>query len=108
MALKEREQDIQNAILEYLKVRGHYALRINSGARPVESGSKRYFIRMAPKGTHDIIGCIKDTGQFFSIEVKSKIGKLSVEQKDTMDRIRQLGGISFMARSIDDVQAEGL
>lgn len=54
------------------------------------------------KGISDILG-IMPNGKLLAIEVKTKAGKLSVEQKIFLDEINKRGGLAFMARSIEDV-----
>jgi penicillin-binding protein-related factor A (putative recombinase) len=54
------------------------------------------------KGTADILGCYK--GRIIAIEVKSKRGTLSIEQRQFLERISSMGGLGIIARSIEDVQ----
>ncbi len=55
------------------------------------------------KGVADIIGCLPG-GQFLAIEVKSKVGRLSPDQKIFLKTVNDLGGKAFMARSVEDVE----
>lgn len=55
------------------------------------------------KGVADILGCLPG-GRLLAIEVKSSTGRLSPEQRAFLDEIAGLGGLAFMARSIDDVK----
>jgi hypothetical protein len=54
-----------------------------------------------PKGVSDILGVWK--GRLLAIEVKRPGGKVSDEQQAFIDRVNKLGGIAFVARSVDDV-----
>src|SRR3990167_1736236 len=92
------EHDIQTIILEYLKLRGHYCKRVNTGAFRGEHNGKRWFVRTAPKGTLDIDGVQRGTGRGFAIEVKSKYGKLSPEQEQVISEINKCGGLAFIAK----------
>lgn len=99
------EQAIQNAILDYLWMRGHAAWRINSGAIKTERGS---LVRLAPPGTSDIIGCVVPTGRMFVIEVKQPGKDATPLQQAFLDRMAEAGALAFVARSIEDVQEQGL
>ena len=118
---RRRERDVQAAILAMLKARGIPAWKVGSGAFKVDG---RY-VRMGQKGMADIIaiksiGLIqlgpasapgRETvvGQLVAIEVKSKVGKPTLEQRAFLDTVRKAGGIGIVARSCDDVvEALGL
>lgn len=53
-------------------------------------------------GIADIIGIYK--GRYLAIEVKREDGKLSDKQWIFLQRVREVGGIAFVARSIKDVE----
>lgn len=53
------------------------------------------------KGVSDIIGC--HNGQFFAIEVKRPGGKPSMYQEHFIERVKEAGGIAFVAWSAEDV-----
>src|SRR5450759_637990 len=96
------EQDLVNSILAYLALLHAYALRINSGAIPVDNlnGSKR-MVRLAPPGTPDIIGCYQ--GHFFAIEAKIGDNKPTALQAATLAQIREAGGQAIVAWDLQDV-----
>lgn len=56
---------------------------------------------MSPKGLPDIMGCYD--GRFFGIEVKAPGKKPTEAQSNVLWNIRKAGGISFVARSVEDV-----
>lgn len=60
--------------------------------------STSYFKR----GVSDLIGIWK--GLPLAIEVKSKTGKLSIHQQIFLETWQRAGGISIVARSVDDVK----
>lgn len=101
MALKET--DIQAAILDYLRLKGHFFWRNNSGAFKTERGG---FYRVGTPGAPDIIGCVD--GKFVGLEVKTPKGKLSEDQQEFARGLRTAGGAYHLVRSIDDVIAIGL
>jgi hypothetical protein len=98
----ERESDIQKAILDYLSLKRIVAWRNNSGTAEVQAGKKLYWMKLAPKGSPDIIGYLPD-GRFLGIEVKRKGGVASQEQIDFLDKLNNSGGLGMIAYSLDDV-----
>lgn len=92
-----KESEIQKDILEVLKSQGMF-FRINSG---IARSFSNNFMRLAPKGTADIIG-IKN-GKAIAIEVKSATGKQSKVQILWQQQWESNGGIYIIARCIDDV-----
>ena len=98
-----RESEIQAAIMDYLRIRGVFAWRSNTGAGKLThaNGSSR-FVRFGFAGCADILGCLDD-GRFLAIEVKNEGGRLSKDQDVFLEAIRRRGGIAFVARSVEDV-----
>lgn len=98
------EQQIQNAILEYLTARRIWGMRINVGAMAV---GKR-FLRFGIPGCADIFALypVYD-GRGFTpvwVEVKSNIGRLSELQKSFQMDVVQRGHQYLVARSVEDVK----
>lgn len=94
------EAQIQRAILQYLRLLGAFAVRVNTDATKI--GDR--FIRFNDAvGCPDILVCLG--GRFVGVEVKRKGGRLRPEQAACMDSIRKAGGLAFVARSVDDVHA---
>jgi hypothetical protein len=99
------EMDTVNAIIDYIELTGGVAIRINAGMRIIEGqDGKRRAFRGAPKGTSDILACIR--GQFIAIECKDGRGKPTPEQVEFLERVRSAGGIGLVAWSLDDVIME--
>jgi Holliday junction resolvase len=98
------ENDIVQAIIQYITMLGGIAIRINSGTRLIQNsdGSTRIF-RGAPKGTADILGVLN--GIPLAIECKDRRGKTTPEQEQFLQEWREAGGLGIVARSIDDVEA---
>jgi len=91
------------ALVEVLKaLKAHplvaWAERQNSGAAKV--GNR--FIRFGWPGCADVIGQMCD-GRFLAVEVKAAKGRASPEQTLFLARIRDAGGVAFVARSLRDV-----
>ena len=100
-----KEKEIENNILEYLANLPNSKFWKNQSTA-IWDPSKRVFRKSYNKyhinGVSDILGVIKS--KFVCIEVKSKTGRLSSNQKMFLDEINKLGGIAFVARSIDDCE----
>ena len=75
--------------------------RMNSGAAKI---GKR-FVRFGWKGCPDVLGQLRD-GRLIGVEVKSAKGQLRPEQTRFLQRIREAGGVGFMARDCRDVFRE--
>ena len=62
-----------------------------------------------PKGVSDIIGILpkgvaaSDGGRFLAIEVKRPGGRVSPHQQQFIDRVNRMGGLGFVAYSVEDV-----
>lgn len=56
------------------------------------------------KGISDILG-IHKSGRMIAIEVKSGQGRATEDQKAFLEKIREMGGIAGIARSVDDAKA---
>lgn len=110
MLREPREKDIQNSILDYLHFwmaannhKGFFWTNNNVGIYDPASGVYRK--NKSPhsiKGVSDILGLLN--GRFIAIEVKSRLGKLTPEQRIFIDKINVSGGLAFVARSINDVE----
>jgi len=118
------ETSIQRSILAYLKAKGVFAFRVNTGG--VMRKGRWCPSPTVTKGTADIIAIQRKTlmreypvagfkqlvtfspvgaiGQFVAIEVKSAKGKLSPAQEVFKANVEKAGGIYVVARSVKDVQ----
>ena len=102
------EGRVRNLVCGYLKARGVYFF-VHDSVGIFDPKTKRFRRNTSPyriKGVADIIG-ILPSGRFLAIELKSATGTLTKEQKAFLEAIRTNGGVSFVARSIEDVE-EGL
>ena len=94
------------ALVEVLKaLNAHPAVswceRMNSGA--ARMGGR--FVRFGFKGCPDVIGQLND-GRLLGVEVKAPTGRLRPEQAFFLERVRESGGVAFMARDCRDVLRE--
>jgi Holliday junction resolvase len=83
------EKKVENQIKSYLDLLGAYYLKVHGSM-------------YQPAGTPDILACIN--GRFVAIEVKRPNGGVvSALQKSKLKKIEQVGGVSIVARSVEDV-----
>lgn len=104
------EKQIENAILDYLNQRGIMAWKNQSvGIYDSKIGAYRKpNNKYHRNGVSDIIGIYKCSPLF--IEVKTKTGTLTDDQKKFLYEAKLKGAIAFMARSVQEVHdhLEGL
>lgn len=100
---KVKEQQLVNNCLEFLKYKGIFAFRNNSGQIFLNDGKKTRVVRMGVKGAADILGIIPPDGKFVAIECKTKNGKLTEYQKNFGEEVKKRGGIYLVIRSIDEL-----
>lgn len=80
-----------------------FAHRFNSGAYAVGEGKARRFIRFGFPGCPDILGMLRG-GRLLAIEVKTTSGRVSEAQAAFLEAVSAHGGLSFVARSVDDLK----
>ncbi len=98
------EKDIENNILAYLVSIGLFVWKAESqGTYDQKLGIYRKGNAYHRKGVPDILGVLPD-GRFLGIEVKSERGILSPEQRFFIDKINSLGGLAFVAKSVEDAR----
>jgi hypothetical protein len=94
-----KEQDIQNSIIEYIRIIGGYTQRINSGKVVILQGEIRRVVNLADAGTPDILGWYD--GKPFGIEVK-KNQKIKDQWIRTVSKYELTGGFAKSNRRIRD------
>ena len=99
------ETAIQKAILDYLRYRGHVAVRFNNIPALDAKGRK---IPVRHPGVSDILGCQKGTGRFFALEVKRPGKDARPAQAQFLEAVTAAGGLSAVVVSVDEVQRLGL
>jgi len=106
---RQLESVIKKSILAYLHANGVFSfIYVSAGMYdPRVKVWKKMHSSLSPAGIPDILGIFtykNIKGRFLAIEVKTSTGVVSPHQKAMIDRINALGGIAFVARSIDEVQ----
>lgn len=84
-----REKTIENQIKKYLKDKGAYCVKYHGN-------------QFSQVGVADLLVCYK--GKFLAIEIKNEIGKTSPLQEQNILMVKKAGGVSFVARSLEDVK----
>ncbi|MDR0411958.1 MAG: VRR-NUC domain-containing protein [Treponema sp.] len=103
--LKQTENEIVKASLEYLQARNIPAIRMNVGAvRFADENGRRNFVRFGTPGMSDILGILPD-GRALAVECKTANGKLSNFQSEFLDAIRHNNGVAIVARSVEDIES---
>lgn len=101
------ERQVQNAICQYLSLKKNIIFWVNKTQGTFDPIRKTFRSNKDPyfrKGISDICGVFTKTGRAFFIEVKSKKGRLSPEQRDFIEDMSNSNAIAFVARSIEDVE----
>lgn len=102
---KLKESDILKVILEYLALRPGKYWRQNTGAVFSTYKGKKRIIRFGRPGAADITGV--RNGKRVEIEVKRPGEVQRDDQRAFEAMIKAEGGIYFVAKSVEDVQAQG-
>lgn len=97
-----KESAVLAQCLQYLRLRGIFCWRQNTGAFKTENGG---FFRSSMPGIPDIIGILPD-GRFLGVECKRQYGgKLSEAQKIFCKHITDNNGVYIIATSYQDIAA---
>ena len=94
---KEKESDIQHAVLQYLSLKGIFHYRNSVGAFKTERG----FYRFGAVGSGDIIAVIG--GIYVAIEIKGT-GKSQTPAQETFQaNLEHAGGQYWLIHSLDEL-----
>ena len=96
------EQTIQRTILEYLNWKHIFCWKNNTAGIYVKA--RNTYIPSHSPGVSDILGILPG-GRFLAIEVKSPTGRVSPHQQQFIDMVNAAGGLAFVARSVEEVEA---
>ena len=98
-----KESTIQRGILDYLELfsRTNPVYYFRAGAGAVKTQQGRFF-KTGKSGLSDIVVCY--LGRLIGLEVKTKTGRQSQNQKKAEQEIKDAGGEYHIVRSIADVK----
>ena len=104
--MRETEAQIQKAILQWGAIKRILMHRINVIGTPLHKNGLTVYRHSTNKGMADIHATVVVGGIPVSVwlEVKTKKGKLSANQKAFQESIEAAGGFYYVVRSIDDVE----
>jgi penicillin-binding protein-related factor A (putative recombinase) len=94
------EGAVVKACMDYLKLRGAYVWRNNTGALKDKNNRLVYFGKV---GSSDILGVLPG-GRFIAVECKAPDGRLSDHQIEFLNEIERIGGVAVIAKSVDDIE----
>ena len=100
MAIKTKEQAIQDNIRVALAQAGYIVFRTNVGK--VKTADGRFFDTGLPSGFPDLLGFKPDNGKIYFIEVKTPKGKRRADQVRFAKNLRDKCAIYGVARSADE------
>ena len=93
------EGRVKAAILRYLERRGFFAWNNPSGTVRI---TPEGWLHFGKKGSVDILGCLPG-GKLLAVEVKSITGRLSPEQSVFLEKVRGLGGVAVVVKSMREL-----
>ena len=104
--MKETEAQIQKAILQFGAYKKILMHRINVIGTPLHKAGKTIYRPSTNKGMADIHATVMvgDIPVSVWLEVKTKKGRISENQRAFNDVITRAGGFYYVVRSIDDVE----
>lgn len=100
MAIKTKEQVIQDSIRVALAQAGYIVFRANVGK--VKQSDGRWFDSGLPGGFPDLFGYKPENGKIYFIEVKTPKGKRRVDQVRFANSLRNKQAIYGVARSSEE------
>ena len=100
MALKTKEQAIQDSIRVALAEHGYIVFRANVGK--VKTADGRWFDSGLPSGFPDLFGYKPENGRIFFLEVKTKTGRRRKDQVAFANGLRDKNVIYGVARSAEE------
>jgi len=103
--VKETEAQIQKAIMQWGQYKKVLMHRINVIGTPLHKAGKTIYRPSTNRGMADIHATVLVEGIPVSVwlEVKTKKGRISDNQKAFQESIEAAGGFYYVVRSIDDV-----
>ena len=93
--------ELVRACEQYLKMKGIFHYRNNSGAMVSEYKGKQRFMRFGAVGSPDIVAVIN--GQYVGIECKMGKGRQSSNQKEFEQNLLKAGGAYWLIRDVQEL-----
>jgi hypothetical protein len=108
------EHQLQTQIINFLRYKGYYVQRMNSGKIPIGEGRSRRLISMSRAGTPDVMAFKPSLiitrsrnwpVDLLFIEVKTPGNKATPLQTEVMKELEAHGARCIVAHSIEEVEA---
>lgn len=96
------EKTIQTECINYLRAKGYYVQRMNSGGFKVAGAGRDYFITGNATGTPDIMAF--KAGRIYFFEVKRPGKKATKIQMLKMQELEEYGAECHVIHSLDELQ----
>ena len=104
---KLSENDVENAVLDFVRIKGYYPIRLQSGLFRTPDKSAR-FVRIGVKGLPDYI-CVhsdpKHPLPVFFMEVKGSDGRLDPDQISKIAELEVYGFRTAVVSSVEELAA---
>lgn len=99
------EHEIQNLCINYLKSKGFYVMRLNSGRMPYTYKGRRKFMSLASKGTPDVMAFRHKIGgcEIFFFEIKKPGMEPTGLQLHKMEELEQFGASCHVVHSLEEI-----
>ena len=123
MKIKVSEHQLQTEIMNYLKYKGWYVMRLNSGAiQATNRYGNKHMMRLAPAGTPDLMAFkkalfgvnVEDVEpipyvgpSLYFIEVKVEGNKPTLLQTVKMQELEEYGAKCLVIHSLEELQEAG-
>lgn len=97
------EREVQHAIrLALGRMTDLVLWRNSTGVARTEDRVMRYGLCV---GSSDLVGILAPSGRFLALEVKTPIGRLTLEQRQFLELVRRRGGFACVVRSVEEAVA---
>ncbi len=99
-------EELQSAVLTYLRLSGCPAVPIHTGPRvaPRPGGGFQLRRNRAQRGMADVVACLPPHGRLALIEIKSGRAQRSREQRDTHQRFSAAGALCLVVRDVRELE----
>ncbi len=101
---KQTETSLVKDIIEFLRLKGIYAWRNNTGAFAAEGVTGRRFVRFGLPGSADVLAVVPPRGRLLAIEAKVGRNQATDLQLTFGAAVNDAGGLWFVVRSLADLE----
>jgi len=112
--IKISESEIQKSVIEYLKYKKYYVIRLNSGNQVKEYNGKKYMIKMQEAGMPDLMAFRSYMSygitivKLYFFEIKAPGKKPTAMQMAKMGELEAYGAICRVITDVKELEAMGI